>query len=188
MEKIKIGKNAFVYPMPMALVGSVVNGKENFMAVGWISRVNFSPAMIGISLGPHFTNKGIEEGKEFSVNIPGISMMEKTDHCGLVSGANTDKSKFFEVFYGDLKNAPLIKECPICIACKLFSAVKLPSNTLYIGEIVEAYSEERYLTDGKPDVKKINPFSLTMPDNNYWEVGNNVGKAWNVGKTPTTSK
>jgi flavin reductase (DIM6/NTAB) family NADH-FMN oxidoreductase RutF len=77
MEKIKIDTNAFVYPMPMVLVGSVVNGKANFMAVGWVSRVNFKPTMIGIALGPHFTNKGIAEQKAFSVNIPGISVLSK---------------------------------------------------------------------------------------------------------------
>ena len=29
MEKIKIDSNAFVYPMPMVLVGAVVDGKPN---------------------------------------------------------------------------------------------------------------------------------------------------------------
>ena len=182
MEKIKIDSNAFVYPMPMALVGSVVNGKANFMALGWISRVNFKPPMIGIALGPHYTNKGIAENKAFSVNIPGISLIDKTDYCGLVSGRNTDKSGVFEVFYGDVRGAPLIKECPVCMACRLYDEIRLPFNTLFVGEIVEVYSEERYLTDGNPDIKKINPFTLTMPDNNYWEVGNNAGKAWSTGK------
>lgn len=182
MEKIKIDNNAFIYPMPMAIVGSVVHGKANFMAVGWISRVNFKPPMIAIALGPHHTNKGIEEHKVFSVNIPGIPLVEKTDYCGLVSGSKTDKSEIFNVFYGDLKAAPLIKECPVCMACKVYDAVKLPFNTLFIGEIVEVFSEDRYLTDGIPDVTKIRPFTLTMPDNNYWEVGKNIGKAWSIGK------
>ena len=182
MEKIKIDNNAFIYPMPMAIVGSVVDGKANFMAVGWITRVNFKPPMIAIALGPHHTNKGIEEHKVFSVNIPGVSLIEKTDYCGLVSGNKTDKSEIFDVFYGDLKTAPLIRECPVCMACKVFDQVKLPFNTLFIGEIVEAFSEEHYLTDGIPDVTKIRPFTLTMPDNNYWEVGKSIGKAWNIGK------
>jgi hypothetical protein len=34
MDKVKIGKNTFVYPMPMTLVGTVIDGKANFMAVG----------------------------------------------------------------------------------------------------------------------------------------------------------
>ncbi|MFH0974200.1 MAG: flavin reductase family protein [Spirochaetota bacterium] len=181
MEKVKIDNNAFVYPMPMTIVGTVVDGKANFMAVGWITRVNFKPPMIAIALGPHYTNKGIEEQKTFSVNVPGISLIEKTDYCGLVTGSKTDKAALFDVFYGDLKTAPLIKECAVSMACKLYDKVKLPFNTLFIGEIVEAFSEDRYLTDGTPDIKKINPFTLTMPDNNYWEVGKNAGKAWGIG-------
>jgi flavin reductase (DIM6/NTAB) family NADH-FMN oxidoreductase RutF len=183
MEKTKIDSNAFVYPMPMVLAGSVVGGKANFMAVGWVSRVNFKPPMIGIAIGPHHTNKGIDENGAFSINVPGFDLREKTDYCGLVTGGKTDKSTLFHVFYGELRGAPLIRECPICMACKVYQAVRLPSNTLYIGEIVEAYTEERFLTDGKPDIKKINPFTLTMPDNNYWRVGDHAGRAWNIGKS-----
>jgi len=182
MEKIKIDNNAFVYPMPTVLVGAVVEDRVNFMAAGWISRVNFKPPMIGVALGPHFTNKGIEENKAFSVNIPGLSMIEKTDYCGIVTGSKTDKSDLFDVFYGTLSGAPMIKECPVCMACRVYEIISLPHNTFYIGEIVEAYSEDRYLTDGMPDVKKINPFTLTMPDNNFWTVGDNVGKAWAIGE------
>lgn len=182
MEKIKIDNNAFVYPMPMVLVGSIVEDKANFMAVAWVSRVNYKPPMVAIALGPHYTNTGIDEKKSFSINIPTIELIEETDYCGLVSGSTTDKSKVFEVFFGDLKGAPLIRECPVCMGCKVYDAVKLPFNTLYIGEIVEVFTEERYLTHGKPDIKKINPFTLTMPDNKYWDVGNNVGNAWSIGR------
>ena len=182
MEKIKIDNNAFVYPMPVVLIGAVVKSKENFMAVGWVSRVNYKPPLIAVALGPHHTNKGIDEHKAFSVNIPDITLMEKTDYCGLVTGSKTDKSQVFNIFYGEIKGAPLIKECPVCMACKVHEAIKLPFNTLYIGEICEAFTEERYLTSGNPDIKKMNPFTLTMPDNNYWDVGNNIGKAWSIGK------
>jgi flavin reductase (DIM6/NTAB) family NADH-FMN oxidoreductase RutF len=182
MEKISISTNAFLYPMPMALVGAMVDGKPNFLAVGWIARVNFQPPLIAISLGPHYTNKGIEEEKVFSVNIPDVSLLEKTDYCGLVSGKKTDKSQIFDVYYGQSAAAPLIRECPLSMVCRLFDQIKLPSNTLYIGEIVEAFSEERYLTDGKPDITKMRPFSLTMPDNAYWAVGENLGGAWSIGK------
>ncbi len=183
MDKIKIDNDAaFLYPMPMVLVGSIVEKKANFMAVGWVSRVNFKPPLIAIALGPHHTNKGIDENKEFSINIPNVPLMEQTDYCGLVSGNKTDKSEVFDLFYGEYDNAPLIRECPICISCSLYDAIKLPYNTLYIGEPKEVFTEERYMTDNQLDVKKINPFTLTMPDNNYWSVGENLGKAWNIGK------
>jgi flavin reductase (DIM6/NTAB) family NADH-FMN oxidoreductase RutF len=183
MDKIKIDSGAaFLYPMPMVLVGSVVGGKVNFMAVGWVSRVNYKPPLFAIALGPHYTNKGIDENGEFSINIPDVSLIEKTDYCGLVSGSKTDKSGLFDIFYGELEKAPLIKECPVCMSCLVFEAVKLPVNTLYIGEPKEVFTEEKYMTDHQLDIKKIDPFTLTMPDNHYWSVGENLGKAWDIGK------
>jgi flavin reductase (DIM6/NTAB) family NADH-FMN oxidoreductase RutF len=179
--KNRIDNNAFLYPMPVVLAGSIVNERPNFMTVGWVSRVNYQPPMIAISLGPHLTNEGILENKAFSINIPDISLMEKTDYCGLFSGRKVDKSQIFDVFYGSLPGAPLIGECPVTMACRLCETVKLPVNTLFIGEIVEAYCDEACMTDGKPDIKKINPFTLTMPDNHYWSVGDDIGKAWSVG-------
>jgi flavin reductase (DIM6/NTAB) family NADH-FMN oxidoreductase RutF len=183
VEKVKTDANAFVYPMPMVLAGAMVENKPNFMAVGWVARVNFQPPMIGISLGKtHYTNGGIHQNQAFSVNVPGMDLIEKIDYCGLVTGKTTDKSQIFDVFCGELKNAPMIRECPLCMECNLVQTVDMPSNTLFIGEILGAYTEDRYLTDGKPDILKINPFTLTMPDNRYWAVGRNVGKAWEIGK------
>ena len=122
------------------------------------------------------------DGEHTVLNIPGMDLMEKVDYCGLVSGEKSDKSEVFDVFYGDLTNAPMIRECPLCMECRLVNAVDLPSNTLFIAEIINTYSEERYLTDGKPDIEKIHPFALTMPDNNYWKVGERAGKAWSIGR------
>lgn len=133
-------------------------------------------------LGPHHTNKGIAENKEFSINIPDVSLIEKTDYCGLVSGSKTDKSELFKVFYGDLGKSPLIEECPVCMSCAVYDAVKLPSNTLFIGEPKEVFTEEKYMTDNLLDINKVNPFTLTMPDNHYWSVGKSLGKAWSIGK------
>ncbi len=184
VKKIKIEpRSAFLYPMPMVLVGAVVEGKANFMAVGWVSRVNVKPPLFAAALGPHHTNKGIDENREFSINIPDVSLIEKTDYCGLVSGSKTDKSNVFHVFYGELSKAPLIEECPICISFSLYQTVTLPSNTLYIGDTEEVFTEERYMTDKMLDIRKMNPFTLTMPDNQYWSIGENLGRAWSIGKS-----
>jgi flavin reductase (DIM6/NTAB) family NADH-FMN oxidoreductase RutF len=184
MNKIKIDNvGAFLYPMPMVLVGAVVGGKANFMAAAWVTRVNFKPPLLLIALGPHYTNKGIDENRAFSINIPDVSLVEKTDYCGVVSGSKTDKSELFEVFYGEIANAPLIKECPVCMSCSVYDTVKLPFDVLYIGEPKEVFTEEKYLTDNQLDIKKVNPFTLSMPDNHYWSVGENLGKAWSIGKT-----
>jgi flavin reductase (DIM6/NTAB) family NADH-FMN oxidoreductase RutF len=184
MEKIKIDSKARVYPMPMTVVGTMVNGKPNYLAVAWVCRVNATPPMMGVALGKgHHTNKGIREHKEFSVNVPGTDIIEAVDYVGLVSGEKVDKSKIFESFYGRLKHAPMIRSCPLTMECKVINTVDLPTNEFFIGEIVGVYTEERYLTNGKPDIQKMKPFTLTMPDSGYWSVGEQVGKAWSIGKS-----
>jgi len=183
MEKIGIDANAFIYPMPVTLIGALVEAKPNFLTVSWVSRINYRPALIAAALGKaHYTNAGIVENKTFSVNVPGQELVRLADYCGLVSGRQSDKSRLFEVFFGTLKNAPMIKECPLCMECRLVKSIDLDTNTLFIGEICAAYSEEKYLTDGKPDVRKIKPFTLTMPDNNYWATGGLIARAWSAGR------
>jgi flavin reductase (DIM6/NTAB) family NADH-FMN oxidoreductase RutF len=182
MEKISVDAGSFVYPMPVVLVGTAGETHPNFMAVGWVSRVNYRPPLIAVALGKtHLTNERIRARGAFSVNLPGLDLLEKTDHCGLVSGRAEDKSALFEVFYGALDGAPMIRECPLCMECRLFQTVELPSNELFIGEIAGVYTEERYLTDGKPDIRKMRPFTLTMPDNRFRAVGEEAGKAWESG-------
>ncbi|WP_292409278.1 MULTISPECIES: flavin reductase family protein [unclassified Methanoculleus] len=183
MEKKEIGRNFFI-PMPVVLVGTQVNTKANFMTVGWCSRANGSPPMIlcGIA-NSHYTLEGIAETRTFSVNIPSSALMEKTDYCGLVSGAAADKSDVFDVFYGTLKTAPMIRECPVNLECRLVQTVPLPTNTIFIGEIVGAYADESVIRDGKPDFADIDPLLLTMPDNRYWRLGEHVGDAWSAGKS-----
>jgi len=183
MEKIDIGNNGFIYPMPVALLGTKIEDKTNFMALGWIMRACMNPPLLTVSVNKnHLTNKAIHENKTFSVNFPNLDMIEKIDYCGLVSGKRTDKSDLFEIYYGNLKTAPMIKECPLSLECKLTDIYEMPTSDLFIGEIESTYTEKQYLTDNKPNIKKINPAVLTMPDNNYWTVGKNIGKAWNIGK------
>ena len=182
MNKVNIDTNAFIYPMPMVLVGAMVDGKANFLAVAWVSRVSMRPPLIAVALGPHHTNAGIEKHGQFSVNVPDVALLEKTDYCGLVSGKKVDKSALFDVHFGKLAAAPLIGECPLSMACRLFEKVALPHGVLYLGEILEAFCEEGCMSDGKPDIAKMRPFTLTMPDNGYWAVGERVGSAWSSGR------
>ena len=183
MEKQNIDNNLCVGPMTQTILGTHINGRPNFMALAWINRVNYKPPMLGIGVNKgNQSHDAILDTGEFSVNVPTVHMVEITDYTGLVSGKRVDKSDLFEVFYGELKSAPMIAECPLTMACKLVETVDLPTNYLFIGEIVGAYSEERFLSDGIPDIEKMNPFMLTMPDNRFWSLGECVGRAWRDGK------
>lgn len=183
MDKINLGSTIPAYPMPVSLVGAHVDAKPNFLAVAWFTMVSYKPPRIAIALGKgHYTNPGISENQAFSVCLPSEDMVEITDYCGIVSGKKTDKSDIFTVFYGDRKNAPMISECPLCIECDLVETVESGLNDIFIGEIIGTYTEERFLTDGKLDFKKIKPLILSQPDTSYWRLGNEVAKAWSIGK------
>lgn len=83
-EKIKINNNVFVYPMPVTLLGANVEGKANFMALGWVSHVNSNPPMIGVGVHKsRYTAQGIKENRSFSINFPGAELVRETDYCGL---------------------------------------------------------------------------------------------------------
>ena len=179
-----VNANAFIYPMTLVLVGSKSGDKANIMAVGWVSRVNNVPPYFAISINnKHLTNEHIRSSAEFS--IVGVSVAQKdiADYCGMHSGRKVDKAALFELFYGQLANAPLISTAPYNIACKLVNTIELPSNTLFIGEAIEAYVNETAMTDGKPDMRAIDPLIFTMPDLRYWTCGGSVGKAWSDGAT-----
>jgi len=183
MDKINLESTITAYPMPVSLVGAHVDGKPNFLAVAWFTMAGSKPPRIAISLGKgHYTNPGIKENRTFSVCLPSEDMVELTDYCGIVSGKQSDKSEIFDLFYGELKTAPMIKDCPLNMECKLVEIVESSSNEIFIGEIKGTYTEERFLTDGKLDLRKTKPLILSQPDTSYWSLGEPVARAFNIGK------
>jgi flavin reductase (DIM6/NTAB) family NADH-FMN oxidoreductase RutF len=183
MEKKKLGNNIFMYPMPVALLGTKMENKANFMALGWVARLNGNPPLLGIGVNRvHHTDQLLRENRKFSINFPPADLIEKVDFCGIASGKDTDKSELFTVYYGDL-DVPLIEECTLSLECHLRDIYEMETHDLFIGEIVESYSEKKYLSDGKLDMAKMDPLLLTMPDNNYWKVGEKAGKAWSIGRS-----
>ena len=183
MTKTAIDPALFVPPMSVSIVGTEVDGKPTFTTVAWFARVNHQPPLLAIAVNAgHYLTRGIREHGTFSLNLPGRELVAKTDYCGLVSGKRADKSGVFETFAGELAHTPLISACPIAVECRLERIVELPSNHLFIGEAVAVHTEERFLTGGKPDMTKIDPLLLTMPDNRYRVFGDAVGRAWHDGK------
>ncbi len=78
--------------------------------------------------------------KTFSVNFPNADLVMKTDYCGIRSGKRFDKSKLFDVFYGNLNAAPMIKECPVTAECELYDLIDVSSHYIVLGEVKHIYS------------------------------------------------
>lgn len=172
------------YPAPLSLVGAMVNDKPNYLAVAWFSAVSYAPPMMLVALNKaHYTNFGIYETGEFSICIPSQEMTQITDYCGLISGHKQDKSKLFSTYFGTLKKAPLIDECPLSIELKLVNHLEAGANELFIGEITAIHCHTSCLTEGKPDLSKIKPFSLDFSANAYRGISEIIDNAWDSGKS-----
>lgn len=184
MKKITMGAETLLYPMTMTIIGSNVNNTPNYMAVGWCTIIDQSPAMFLFSTQrTRHTVEGILENGTFSVNIPNSKLAKLTDYVGIYSGKKVNKASLFTNFYGKLKTTPMIEECPINMECKLVKTVKFETDhELFIGKIVETYVNEDCITNNFPDAKKIDPLLITPKDNHYWTINDIIGKAWNIGK------
>ncbi len=186
MAKVKTGNMGF--PVPICIVGTMVNGRANYATYGSFGLLSPRPknyVYIG-SQASRYTNIGIKETGYFSVNIPSVEQMQKTDYVGLVSGHGTDKSTVFKSFFGSIDKAPLIEECPVSMVCKLIkTSTDLPDRDIYFGEVLETYVDEKYISDDRLDFTKIDPLLFTMngPGSaSYWKLGEAVGAAYKEGQ------
>jgi len=179
--KIKLGPKNCLYPMPTTLIGAMVNSKPNYAAIAHVGIMDLSSVSLGMNKS-HYTNHGIKENKAFSVNVPSVRQVKETDYCGLVSGKNADKASSFTTFYGTLRTAPLIKECPINMECELIKTVDFPNHDIFIGRIIETYCEETVLKESVVDFSKVQPLLFVMNDRSYYRIGRRIAGAWEVGK------
>jgi flavin reductase (DIM6/NTAB) family NADH-FMN oxidoreductase RutF len=174
MQKVMIGRKATVGPVPAVIVGAMVNGKPNFLTIGSWGYIATNLSLIYVSIREgRYTNAGIKINGSFSINWPSKDLVHKTDYVGLVSGKNVDKSNVFDVFYGADEKAPMIKECPINMACKLIQIYNIPSREIFIGEVMETFVNKDCCEGDEPILNKINP--LVVSGGFYWELGSKVG-------------
>ena len=181
MEKVMVGK-VTVGVSPAVIAGAMVNGKPNFLTLGNYGGICPRPVpIVYISVNKaHYTNAGIKETGYFTVNWPSKDLVQKTDYVGLVSGKDVDKAAIFNVFYGAVDSAPMIEECPVNIVCKLQQTVDLPTQEVFIGEVVETYVSKDCCDGEKPVLKDVNP--LILGGGAYWELGEKAGNSFQDGK------
>lgn len=171
MKKIGLTEN-LLSPLPVVLVGANVGGRPNYLVIGYISPFDFGKYIFFSLFKKRYTSIGIHENMTFSVNIPTENILEKTNICGSKSGRDIDKASLFENFYGDLKTAPMIRECPINIECEVSEILDYDRNEGIIGRVIKSYVDEKYVEDGKLDFRKIHPILwATGGDYNYYALG-----------------
>lgn len=183
--KRNLGPVNALYPSLTTIVGTVVDGRANFLAVAHVGIMNHGQPQylsFGINKG-HHSGQGIHEHREFSVCVPGQDLAAETDYVGLVSGRNTDKSGVFELFRGELAHAPLIARCPVCMECRLDRVLDFGKHEVFIGEIAATHADEAVLRpDGGIDIARVRPLLFDFSSVKYWSLGGEVAECWSVGK------
>jgi flavin reductase (DIM6/NTAB) family NADH-FMN oxidoreductase RutF len=168
-------------PFPTVLVGAEVNGRPNYACVGACGVISLEPVLYVSMKSTHHTTAGIRESGFFSVNYPSGDMVSVVDYCGLVSGVTTDKGQLFTAFYDPRGRAPLIKECPLAILCRVVECIPRYGFELFLGEIVAVYGRDDCLTAGVFDPLKMSPIILAGAG--YYALGEKLGQVFSSGKS-----
>lgn len=178
------GAKAYCYPQPVFILAAYgEDGTPNAMNAAWGGISEENELSLCISAG-HKTTKDILSRGAFTVSMADADHVAACDYVGLASG-NRVKDKFaragFHAEPSEFVDAPLIKELPISLECRLKSYD--PETCRMVGEIVNVSVDESVLTDGKVDVKKAKPITFDPFNNTYVVLGDTVGKAFHDGKT-----
>ena len=176
--------NASPLPAPTVLVTVQTADKNpNIITIAWTGVFSYHPNVIYIAVNPaRYSNPMLKESREYVINIPAADLAKTVDYCGLVSGRNVDK--FAETgltpLAASVVKAPLIKECPVNLECKVIDVQNYGSHDIFVGEIVAVHCDEAALDDqGHPDQNKIRPYSCTLGE--YRAMGEKLG-AMGYGK------
>lgn len=179
--KKNIGSELVLYPTPLVVVGTMVEGKPNWVLVGHLGIIGHDRIMVSLAK-PHYTNKGIKDSKVLSVNIVDEAMLPKADYVGCVSGSKTDKSAVFPYSVGS-EGAPLIDTAPLIMECMLDDTYETDGFESFILKISGTYVEENLLDENrKIDYRKLKPVLFEMPTYEYLRTGDVIGKCMSYGK------
>ena len=168
----------FIYPIPAVMVSSGNMEKSNIITVAWTGILNTNPAIVYISVRPErYSYNLIRESKEFVINLTTEKLTYETDWCGVRSGSKFDKFKEMGLTKekANFVNAPLIKESPVSIECKVIDEKNFGSHTTFIAEVLCINADEKYFDEkGAFDISKCN--LIAYANGGYYTLGKKIGK------------
>jgi len=168
-----------VYPVPAVMV-SVGNkaGQTNIFTVAWTGNICTNPPMVYISVRPErYSYEFIEETGEFVLNLTTEKLVRATDFCGVRSGRDIDKwteCGLTKEKAAKLEYAPLIKESPVNIECRVKQSLDLGSHRMYIADVLSVDADEAYL-DEKGSFRLDKADLIAYSHGDYMSLGEKLG-------------
>lgn len=182
-NKKNLGNLLALYPKPMTVVGAEIEGKVNWLVVGHTGVIGHDRILVSMSKS-HYTNQGIKQSKQLSVNLVSREMLPKADYVGSVSGATVDKSEVFAYHIGE-NGTPIIDVSPLTMECEVVDIYETDGFDNFICAIVNTYASPDVLgSNGKLDYTKLKPVLFEFPTYSYLVTGEVIGKCLNLDKQP----
>lgn len=125
-----------LYPLPVVMVSLADrDGRPNIITLAWVGTVCTNPPMVSISVRPErYSYPILKETGEFVINLTTKELAFATDYCGVKSGRDVDKFKemgLTPIPASEVK-APMIKESPVNIECKVRQILPLGSHDMFL--------------------------------------------------------
>lgn len=176
MNKIIWNGGTLTAPLPPTLVSCGTVDSPNVLTVAWTGILSTKPPKTYISVRPErYSYNIIKDSGEFAINLPTSSLVKTVDFCGVKSGKNTDKFSVCNLTPSPSSkiSAPIIKECPLSLECKVTDIVPLGSHHMFIADIVAVEVDENLVIDNKLHLEKAN--LLAFAHGEYFELGKRLG-------------
>jgi flavin reductase (DIM6/NTAB) family NADH-FMN oxidoreductase RutF len=186
--KLSLPAQTILLPSPVLIIGTYgSDGKPNIINAAWGGIASSQPPCLSVSLrAATLSYHNIKRNEAFTVNIPSEKYLKEADYVGMVSGKTCDK--FEETGLTPEKservNAPLVKEFPYALECRLIRQIELGLHTMFIGEIVGMVADSEVLNPNQlPDIEKVRPMLFgSFGSMAYYGIGDRLGGAFSVGK------
>jgi len=141
------------------LVSQGKNGKPNAMTIGWcfLGIIWSRPVCIVAVRKSRFTHSLMEEGRDFTVCLPGKGMAKALDFLGNNSGRDHDKIVEAKLTprKGISVSSPYFEECPVHIECTTVFKTDMVPGQLDVAIEREMYKTPDYHTIYFGDVKGV---------------------------------
>jgi len=183
-SKKNIGQCLALYPMPVTVVGTEVEGKVNWLLVAHTGIIGHNRILVSMS-DKHYTNQGIRKSRKLSLNLTSRQMLPRADYVGSVSGENVDKSHVF-VWHAGENGTPIIDESLLSIELDVEDIYKTPGFDNFICTIANTYADESVLDSlGNLDYNKLKPVLFEFPTYSYLATGEIIGQCLKLDSQPS---
>ena len=163
-----------LYPLPAVMV-SVTDGQgnDNIITVAWTGTICTNPPMVYISVRPsRYSYEMLKKTGEFVINLTTEELAFATDYCGVRSGRDVDKFKEAHLTKepAQFVKAPMIKESPVSIECRVTEVKELGSHHMFLAEVLAVHAQQEY-------IDKNNKFQLNKAKPIVYSHGEYLGTA-----------